>query len=236
MNQVILIRHAQSEWNAQNRFTGWANPGLTHKGISEAKQAGKKLADAGYTFDAIYSSVLIRAEVTAQTIRRAMNLSSVQVHKDWRLNERHYGNLQGKNKSLMTQTVGEEQVWKWRRSYLEHPPEMSDKDYQAQKMMKAFDDIPAHLLPSTENLANTRARVTEFWRERIQPKLKSQNLLISAHGNTLRALIMELANMSIKQVESFEIPTAEPIVVAYDNNGQFKECFYLRNHESLMAG
>ena len=233
MKTVIVIRHAQSEWNAENRFSGWANPALTQKGMDDALEAAQFLRDAKYSFDTIYSSILVRAIKTAEIIKQTLALDTA-IQLDWRLNERHYGALQGQNKQAKADDVGEKQVWKWRRSYLEHPPKLSEEQHQQQKDSELLRQVPADKVPYSENLAETRERVSGFWREQVQPKLGNRNILLSAHGNTLRALLMELAQMSVEHIESFEIPTSEPIAIDFDDQGRFSKCHYLRGDQKLM--
>ena len=218
---VVLIRHAQSLWNKENRFTGWANPPLTDVGVAEAINAGKWLQMHGYRFDIAYSSRLQRAISTMDILLNELKQTSITVYQDWRLNERHYGRLQGINKAKAAAKVGEHQIWRWRRGYedMAEPMPHSDPGYPAHDPIYA--DLEPELLPNVENLAQTRARVVEFWNEQVTPRVKkNERILISTHGNTLRALLMELAEMSIEEVEGFEIPTATPIEYHFDTNAK----------------
>lgn len=218
---VILIRHAQSQWNLENRFTGWANPPLTQAGEQEARQAGKLLAASGFTFDAAYSSRLQRATTTLDILLDELQSQGLPRREDWRLNERHYGTLQGLNKAEAAQSTGEHQVWRWRRGYLDKAEPLLRSDPAHPLHDPLYRDVPPHLLPGVENLVQTRARVMDFWREQIVPRIRQgERLLISTHGNTLRALLMDLSGMSVHEVESFEIPTATPIEYHFDGNGQ----------------
>lgn len=229
---VILIRHAQSLWNQQNRFTGWADPALTQAGIDEAIAAAQRLQLHGFEFDRAYSSRLQRAIQTRDLILQHTQQQHLEQHQDWRLNERHYGQLQGRNKARAAEQVGEQQVWRWRRSYRElaEPLTLEDPQHPANDPM--YEDLDPSRLPAVENLAMTRERVSEFWQQRIVPELLlQQRILISAHGNTLRALLMQLDNMSVEQVESFEIPTATPIVYYFDAQARPLSWHYLPEHE-----
>jgi len=214
---VVLIRHAQSQWNRENRFTGWADPSLTDAGVAEGKQAGDCLHRLGYRFDAAYSSVLQRARMTLDILLGSLGQLELPQQRDWRLNERHYGILQGLDKAEATARVGEEQVWRWRRGYLDRAGALSRTDKTHPIYDPRYAAIDPAVLPDVENLAETRARVVSFWQEMIVPHIRrGERLLISAHGNTLRALIMELAGMSVAEVEGFEIPTATPILYQFE--------------------
>ncbi|MGB0714168.1 MAG: 2,3-bisphosphoglycerate-dependent phosphoglycerate mutase [Gammaproteobacteria bacterium] len=227
-NTAILIRHAQSEWNAQGRFTGWADPGLTRAGIREAERAGRVLAERGTRFDAIWTSCLQRASETARIVAHESDNAGIPIQHDWRLNERHYGALQGKNKEAMARSVGADQVWRWRRAYEERPPVLAHGDQRHPANDPGYDFLPADALPGSENLADTRARVSAFWNEHIVPGLKrGERPLIASHGNTLRALIMALTDMPVAEVERFEIPTGVPIVVAFDGQARAIGWHYL---------
>lgn len=225
---VVLIRHAQSQWNKENRFTGWANPGLTSTGVAEAKRAGKLLRVAGYEFDSAVSSRLQRSITTLDLLLTQLSQIQLPTQQDWRLNERHYGVLQGVDKAEATAQVGEQQVWRWRRGYEDRATSLLRNDPGHPINDPAYADIDPQQLPGAENLAQTRARVISFWNEQMVPRIqKGERVLISAHGNTLRALLMELANMSIEEVEGFEIPTATPIVYRFDRSGRPLDWRYL---------
>jgi len=225
---VVLIRHAQSQWNLENRFTGWANPPLTRTGIDEAQRAGELLRKQGYQFDVAFSSRLARAQQTLDIILETLGQSELIQYQDWRLNERHYGQLQGVNKTDEAKRVGEQQVWRWRRGYEDKAAPLSRNDANHPVNDPLYKDVNRDLLPDVENLADTRARVMQFWQERVIPYIRnSQRVLISGHGNTLRALIMDLANLTVTQVESFEIPTGKPIIYTFDSAGQPLQWRYL---------
>ena len=218
---VILIRHAQSQWNQENRFTGWADPPLTDAGIAEAKQAGEWLRINGYRFDAAYSSRLQRAITTLDILLAQIGQNDLPRQQDWRLNERHYGALQGVNKAIAADEVGAQQVWRWRRGYEDSALALLPIDPRHPRNNPLYADIDPQRLPGVENLAQTRVRVMSFWKEQMEPRIqRGERVLISAHGNTLRALLMDLAGMSVEQVEGFEIPTATPILYRFNDRGQ----------------
>lgn len=210
IHKVILIRHAQSTWNQQGRFTGWADPPLTPTGEAEAIHAGNQLREHGYHFDKAYTSCLQRARKTAELVLQQTQDSTVTIESDWHLNERHYGALQGLNKNALAKQLGESQIWRWRRGYTDRPPNELSDNLGKQIKLKATN--PFQTEQSAESLKDTRERVHTFWETNLLPEiLNGQRLLIASHGNTLRALIMALDNMSIDAVEAFEIPTGQPI-------------------------
>lgn len=227
--RVVLIRHAQSQWNLEHRFTGWADPDLTEAGIQEAEKAGRLLDDRGFRFDVAYCSVLKRSRTTLDRMLEVMGQQSIPIKEDWRLNERHYGSLQGRLKTPEDNNTTPEQIWRWRRSYLDKAAPLLEDDLRHPIHDERYKDVDPQRLPSVENLAETRARVVECWKERIVPEITAGNrVLISSHGNTLRALLMELASMTVEKVESFEIPTGVPIVVQLKSDGSFEEWTYLK--------
>jgi 2,3-bisphosphoglycerate-dependent phosphoglycerate mutase len=231
---VVLIRHAQSEWNRENRFTGWADPALTEAGRVEAARAGYCLARHGFDFDVAWSSRLQRADATLDILLDRLDLQSIPRYRDWRLNERHYGRLQGLDKSQAAAQYGEHQVWRWRRGYRDQAMPMSSDDPDHPRHDPRYLDVPPEQLPGVENLADTRRRVTAFWREQVVPSMqRGERVLISAHGNTLRALIMELSDMSVAEVEAFEIPTAMPIVYYFDEQARPRYWHYLQACDPL---
>jgi 2,3-bisphosphoglycerate-dependent phosphoglycerate mutase len=232
---VVLIRHAQSQWNLENRFTGWADPPLTEAGVAEAVAAGDWLHQHGYRFDVAYSSRLQRAINTLDILLERLGQAGIPRYADWRLNERHYGALQGVNKAEAMAEVGEHQVWRWRRGYKDQaaPLLRSHPDHPVND--RRYADLDPRQLPGVENLARTRARVMLFWQEQVQPRIqRAERVLISAHGNTLRALLMDLADMSVDEVEGFEIPTATPIQCHFDHGGQLIDWGYLDTAEQMM--
>ena len=236
---VVLIRHAQSQWNRENRFTGWTDVPLTDAGVAEAKQAGDLLKAQGLEFDAAWSSVLQRARITLEILLGSVGQLHIPQQQDWRLNERHYGALQGLDKGEAMAKAGEAQVHRWRRGYLDKAEAVPADDPRHPRKDPRYRHVdPGQLPDGVENLAETRQRVVAFWREQVVPQIQQgQRLLISAHGNSLRALLMELQGMSVDEIENFEIPTATPILYIFDHHGQPLEWRYLQpvNTESKTA-
>lgn len=229
VKDVVMIRHAQSTWNAQVRFTGWANPPLTENGIAEAHSAAALLRKAGFHFDVAYNSLLLRTQQTAQIILQDLGQQDLPIEADWRLNERHYGALQGENKVEMAKKVGEEQVWRWRRGFKDLPPALADDAPEHPKFDPLYKDVAPERLPNRENLAMTQVRAVEFWQEQVIPDLKAdKTVLVSSHGNTLRALLMGLSDMSVDEVESFEIPTGTPIICEFSDDYRMTRWRYLQ--------
>ncbi len=225
---VILVRHAQSQWNLENRFSGWADPPLTPAGAEEAIAAGEHLRRLGYRFDIAFTSRLSRAKTTLEILLRQMSHPPIPIKEDWRLNERHYGALEGRIKTPEANNTTPEQVWRWRRSYLEKAEPLSLDDPRHPRLSPLYKDLDTALLPAVENLADTRLRVMALWDEEILPDAMSgQRPIVSAHGNTLRALLMGVADMSVEQIESFEIPTGIPMQVQLDERGKFQSWKYL---------
>jgi 2,3-bisphosphoglycerate-dependent phosphoglycerate mutase len=199
MSQLVFIRHGQSQWNKRNLFTGWVDVGLTEQGMQEAIQAGRLLKEKGYHFNQAYASVLKRSIHTLWTVLAQMNLSSIPVTKHWRLNERHYGDLQGKNKKETAEQFGAEQVKIWRRSYDTPPPAKTDQVGNE---------------PASESLKDTVDRVVPYWEQTIYPQWKAGHaILIAAHGNSLRGLIKHLVGISEEDIVQLEIPTGVPIIL-----------------------
>ena len=230
-HSLVLIRHAQSTWNKEGLFTGWADPELTEHGVEEAREAASLLQAAGIAFDRVYCSVLSRARQTAEIILAGLGQETLAIQQDWRLNERHYGDLQGLNKENMAEKVGVEQVLRWRRGYEDLPPPMAEDDERHPRFDARYTNVDPALLPTHENLKMTRERVMGFWREFIIPDInRGQRVLISAHGNTLRALLMDLHNISPSQVETFEIPTGTPIICQFHDD-QFVDWRYLQDSD-----
>lgn len=216
VTKVVLIRHAQSTWNRENRFTGWANPPLTEGGVAEAHAAAQLLMANGFHFDVAYSSRLLRAIQTREILLADTGQATIPRFEDWRLNERHYGALQGKDKREAALLAGEAQVLRWRRGYHDKAAPLTREDPAHCLHDPIYGDVDPALLPDVESLADTRRRVMAFWHEQMVSRIKArERVLISAHGNTLRALIMELAGISVEDVEHFEIPTATPIVYQF---------------------
>ena len=218
---VVMIRHAQSEWNREGRFTGWADPALTAVGRAEAVLAGQVLERHGYRFDVAYTSRLVRARDTADLVLGHSGNATVPAIADWRLNERHYGTLQGEHRSSVARRVGGAQVWRWRRGFADLPPPLEPGDPRHPSRDPRWRDIDPERLPNGESLAATRERVLHFWRDAVAADLSAgRRVLVSSHGNTLRALIMALDGMSVGEVEGFEIPTGVPIMYAFSPKGE----------------
>jgi len=227
MQKIVLVRHGQSEWNLENRFTGWTDVDLSSNGLLEARKAGEILRDNGYTFDVAYTSVLKRAIRTLWIILDQMNLMWIPVHKSWMLNERHYGALQGLNKAETTTKYGEEQVHLWRRSVDVRPPALERSDTRYDGFDPRYKDI-ADQVPLTENLEDTERRVLHYWEEVIKSSLRSnQKVIISAHGNTIRGLVQYLDNIPSDGIADLNIPTGIPLVYELDDACQPIRHYYL---------
>lgn len=212
MFELVVIRHGESTWNKENRFTGWQDVDLSETGEKEAKKAGAHLRDSGLKFDVAYTSRLKRAIKTLNHVLDQMNLDWIPVHKDWRLNERHYGALQGLNKAEMAEKHGEAQVQIWRRSYDVRPPLMDLNDERHPSRDPRYKDVSAAVIPSGESLKDTVARFIPLWNEQIAPSIKAgKKALIAAHGNSLRALIQHLENLSQEQIMAVNMPTGIPM-------------------------
>jgi len=226
-SKVVFVRHAQSQWNLENRFSGWADMALSAKGEAEGQQAAKLIASYNIPFDYAYSSLLTRATETLDIILKAIP-QQPSVDIDWRINERHYGALQGMNKAETLEKYGEQQYFRWRRGYADQPPALENDDPRHPRFDHLFDALPREILPNTESLADTEKRIVEFWLEKIQPKIqKGKNILISAHGNTLRALFKYLNHLSVEEVEKLEVPTGKPILYSFDQHGKVLSSGYL---------
>jgi 2,3-bisphosphoglycerate-dependent phosphoglycerate mutase len=230
---LVLLRHGESEWNALGLFTGWADPGLSAKGESEALEAAALLSRAGLasTLDAAFTSVLRRSAATAWLALRALELEWLPLHADWRLNERCYGALQGLSKAETAAAHGEAQVARWRRSYGERPPALAAADprHPAHDRRYAAHGVPAASLPAAESLADTVARVLPCWRERIAPALAApgRRVLVAAHGNSLRALLMHLEGLSEEEIMRRELPTGVPYVLELNDELKPVNCYFL---------
>ena len=226
MIKLILVRHGQSFWNLQNRFTGWTDVGLSQKGVEEAAQAGKLLVDKNIKADYAFVSVLLRAEQTYQTMCKQMGYK-MRTFRSWKLNERHYGALQGLNKQQTAEKYGDEQVRLWRRSYSTRPPMLSEDDSRNPNFDELYKGLKEKM-PLGESLADTAKRVVEYYNNVIKTTLKpDQTALVVAHGNSLRALIQHLENMSNTAVETLEIPTGKPILYQLTDNFEVIDRKYL---------
>lgn len=237
MIKIVLIRHGQSEWNVQNRFTGWTDVDLSDQGLEEARQAGKVLKKHGYLFDAAHASVLKRAIRTMWIVLHEMDLAWIPEHKSWMLNERHYGALQGLNKDETAKKYGEEQVHLWRRSVDVRPPALDRGDDRYEAADPRYRSLREGEFPLTENLEDTERRVLRYWDESIAPALSSgQRLLLSAHGNTLRALVKHLDRIPADGIADLNIPTGVPLVYELDEQLSPIRHYYLGMEGELPAG
>ncbi|HME51214.1 MAG TPA: 2,3-diphosphoglycerate-dependent phosphoglycerate mutase [Candidatus Lokiarchaeia archaeon] len=233
---LVLVRHGQSTWNLENRFTGWTDVDLSEQGIQEAHESGQKLKNEGYVFDLVYTSVLKRAIRTTDIILDEMDLMWIPVFKLWRLNERHYGALQGLNKSETAEQYGEDQVKIWRRSYDVPPPSLEKDDEQFPGNDPRYKDVDENDLPLAECLKDTVARFLPCWHEVIAPVVESgKRVLISAHGNSIRALVKYLDNVPDEEIPEVEIPTGIPLVYDLEDDLTPIKHYYLEDPEKLKA-
>jgi 2,3-bisphosphoglycerate-dependent phosphoglycerate mutase len=236
MIKLVLVRHGQSTWNLENRFTGWTDVDLSEQGIREAHEATQALLEGGYTFDIAFTSVLKRAIRTLWILLDDMDLMWIPVCRSWRLNERHYGVLQGLNKSDMVEKFGLEQVQIWRRGYDIPPEPLSEDDPRHPCHDRRYANVPRELLPATESLKTTLERVLPYWHETIVPVLRQgQRVLISAHGNSLRALVKYLDNVGDEEITQLNIPTGIPLVYELDDNLKALTHYYLGDEEKIRA-
>ena len=225
MIKLVLVRHGQSMWNLENKFTGWTDVDLSENGIKEAQDAGKVLKEKGFTFDVAYTSVLKRANRTLDYILEELNEKDIPINKSWRLNERHYGALQGLNKKETAEKYGDEQVHIWRRSYDVKPPALEDNDERYIEMKKFYGEY----IPHTECLKDTVERVIPYWKDEILHSLtEGKKVIIVAHGNSLRGLMKYLDNMSDEEVINLEIETGNPICYELDDNFKPIRHYYLK--------
>lgn len=228
MIKLVLIRHGESEWNKENRFTGWTDVDLSEKGLDEAKTAGKILKSNKYEFDISYTSVLKRAIKTLSTVLEELDLLWIPVYKSWKLNERHYGALQGLNKAETAKKYGDEQVHKWRRYVDVRPPALEKSDERYPGNEQKYSELKEDEIPTTENLDDTQKRVLEYWNEVIVPQIKNgKKIIIAAHGNTLRALVRYLDNIPGNGIADLNIPTGVPLVYELDENISPLRHYYL---------
>ena len=219
MSKLVFIRHGQSEWNLKNLFTGWTDVNLSENGVAEAKEAGRKLKDAGIQLDQAYTSVLKRAIMTLHYALEESDQLWIPEVKSWRLNERHYGDLQGQNKAEAAEKFGEEQVHIWRRSYDVLPPMLSEDDPRSAAQDRRYANLDPNVIPGGENLKVTLERVMPFWEDHIAPDLLAgKNVIVAAHGNSLRALTKYIEGISDDDIINLEIPTGQPIVYDLDEN------------------
>jgi 2,3-bisphosphoglycerate-dependent phosphoglycerate mutase len=217
--QLVLIRHGESQWNRENRFTGWTDVPLNEKGIAEALEAGRRLKEHGFRFDMAYTSVLKRSIRTLWIVLDELDLMWIPVERTWRLNERHYGALQGLNKAETAQKHDPELVHQWRRSYAVRPPALEKDDPRHPRFDPRYAYLPRKLLPATESLEDTLRRVMPVWEKKITPQLlKEKNVLIVAHGNSLRGLIKHLDKISDQDIPDLNIPTGIPLVYEFTDH------------------
>ena len=235
MTKLVLVRHGESQWNKENRFTGWTDVELTEEGIRQGKEAGKILKDSGYVFDVVYTSVLKRAISTLYYLLHEMNLLWLPVNKSWRLNERHYGALQGLNKKEMAAEFGEAQVQIWRRSYDVLPTLLTKSDPRYPKNDIMYKDLTEEETPMGESLKETIDRVVIYWQSEILDKIKTgKKVLIVAHGNSLRALIKHIENLSNEELIDLNIPTGVPLVYEFDEDIKVIKKYYLGDEAKVQ--
>ena len=236
MYKLVLIRHGESVWNKENLFTGWTDVDLSEVGHKEAIQGGKLLKEGGYEFDVCYTSYLKRAIHTANHVLEELDEEYIPVNKTWKLNERHYGALQGLNKKETADKYGAEQVHLWRRSYDVQPPALEESDERSPSNQKAYKNVNTEELPLTECLKDTVARVIPYFNEVISKDIKDgKNVLIVAHGNSLRALVKYLDEISDEEIASLNIPTGVPLVYELDGNLKPLKHYYLGDAEAIRT-
>lgn len=235
MYKVVLLRHGESEWNKANLFTGWTDVDLSEKGQQEAKQAAELLKKEGYTFDIAYTSVLKRAIRTLWIVLDGMDLMWIPVIRSWRLNERMYGALQGLNKAQTAEKYGEEQVHLWRRSYDIQPPALDKNDERYPGKDRRYADLAEKDVPTTECLKDTVERFLPYWKDTIAPMIKTgKRVIIAAHGNSLRALVKYLDNISDEEIPELNIPTGVPLVYELDENLKPVKHYYLGDQSAVQ--
>ena len=226
MNYLILVRHGQSKWNLEKRFTGWVDVDLTENGILEAERAGSLIKKKNISIDLYYSSLQARANNTLKIIQKVLN-DEKDFIKAWQINERHYGALTGLNKLEMSQRIGEDKIYQFRRSWEMKPDPLSkDSPYHPSKI-ETYKDVPKEKIPDTESLKDTYERVIKFYNEEIKSHLKNKNILISAHGNSIRALCKYLFKLDNDQISKLEIPTGNPLLIEINEKYEIQNCEYL---------
>lgn len=236
MHKIVLLRHGESVWNQENRFTGWKDVGLSDKGLREARTAGELLATRGFAFDVAYTSVLKRAIKTLWIVLEEMDRMWLPIHHAWRLNERHYGALQGLNKAETAARFGEAQVKIWRRAYDIPPPPMEDGDPRLEVGDPRYAELTSATFPRTECLKDTVARVLPCWHETIAPAVRSgKRVIVAAHGNSLRALIKYLDDISDDDIAELNIPTGQPLVYELSDDLKPIRSYYLGDPDAIEA-
>jgi len=234
MIKLVLLRHGESVWNKENRFTGWTDEDLSKKGIKEARDAGKLLKDSGFVFDIAFTSVLKRAIRTLWIVLDEMDLMWIPVKRSWRLNERHYGALQGLNKAETAKKFGEKKVHLWRRSYDVKPPALGISDKRYPGLDPKYGDLSENEVPATECLKDTSERFLPYWYNEMVPIIKSnKRAIVAAHGNSLRALVKYLDNISDEEIVSLNIPTGVPLVYELDDELKPIRHYYLGDPEEI---
>lgn len=235
--KLVLVRHGESEWNKLNLFTGWTDVSLSEKGIEEAKTGGRRLKEEGYDFDVCYTSYLKRAIDTLNYVLAEMDREWLPVHKNWKLNERHYGALQGLNKAETAEKYGEEQVKIWRRSYDVKPPALEPTDERNPQLQEQYRSVSdKSVLPLTESLETTVARAVPYFNEVIKKDMEAgKRVLIAAHGNSIRALVKYFDGLSNDEIIDVNIPTGVPLVYEFDDQFNVLKKFYLEDPEVLKA-
>jgi len=235
-SKLILVRHGQSDWNLENRFTGWVDVDLSEAGLAEARAGGRALAEEGLQIDLAYTSVLKRAIRTLWIILDELDQMWVPVERSWRLNERHYGALQGLDKAETAAEYGEDQVKIWRRSYATPPPPLDRDDPTHPRFERRYADIPPAELPDSESLATTLERVLPYWTTTIAPELvQGRTVMIAAHGNSLRALVKHLEGISEDAIVELNIPTGMPLIYELDDDLTVKSSRYLADDDAVRA-
>ena len=236
MKKIVLLRHGESTWNKENRFTGWTDVGLTERGLAEAVAAGQLLKREGYGFDVAYTSMLRRAIKTLWSVLEEMDRMWIPIHHSWRLNERHYGALQGLNKAETAAKFGEKQVLIWRRAYDTPPPALAEDDPRLETSDPRYVGLAPGEFPRTECLKDTVDRFLPYWFETIAPMVKSgKNVIIAAHGNSLRALIKYLDDVSDADIVGLNIPTGQPLVYELDDELRPRKHYYLGDEDAIRA-
>jgi 2,3-bisphosphoglycerate-dependent phosphoglycerate mutase len=234
MKKLVLLRHGESDWNKENRFTGWTDVDLSERGVKEAREAGKVLKEKGFVFDLAYTSFLKRAIKTLNIALEEMDQLWIPVLKSWRLNEKHYGNLQGLNKAETAERYGDEQVQIWRRSYDVPPAPVEANDERNPRLDPRYKNENPDLIPLTESLKETVERMVPYWEDEIRESLKAKNqILVAAHGNSLRAVIKYLKNISDADIVSLNLPTGIPYVFEFDDELNLQKDYFLGDEETI---
>lgn len=234
MKRIVLLRHGESQWNKENRFTGWTDVDLSEKGVAEANRAGDELSKAGFSFEVAYTSYLKRAVKTLNCVLDRLNEDWIPVEKTWRLNEKHYGTLQGLNKSETAARYGDQQVHIWRRSYDVAPEPLSEDDPRNPAKDIRYAEVPDSELPRTESLKDAINRVMPYWECVIFPSLKrNDNLLVVAHGNSLRGIVKHLKHISDTDISDLNLPTAVPYVFEFDDRLELARDYFLGDPEEI---